>query len=271
MENYLRQYPSGTHASAARAKIQELQWQAVDKTDPEALRAFAGRYPDGPLAAEAKQQVEAVLVARESKAEDNDWSAIDHGSPAALEGFLKRHPGGQHAAAASTTLTDVERKARIGETQRTEEAAWRRVNRRDEASLESFIRESPRSPHRNEAEVELGAIRLRHASANETAAVLTVISRFADAWKAKDLDSILAIQKNLSKRAVRAELSHVMKLDMQISPASPPQIDGEQAVVLCRRQASQIYSDGTRKLIPESIVSYVLAKHDGNWTIEGTR
>ena len=58
---------------------------------------------------------------------------------------------------------------------------------------------------------------------------------------------------------------------MQISPASPPQIDGSQAIVLCRRQASQIFSDGTRKDVPESIVSFVLAKHDGNWTIEGTR
>jgi hypothetical protein len=98
-----------------------------------------------------------------------------------------------------------------------------------------------------------------------------VISRLANAWNAKDLDSILAIQRNLDKRVVKAELSHVKELDMQISPASPPQIDGAQAVVLCRRHASQTFSDGTRKQIPEVIVSYVLAKHDGNWTIEGTK
>jgi hypothetical protein len=117
----------------------------------------------------------------------------------------------------------------------------------------------------------LANIRIGRASANETAAVLTVISRLANAWSAKDLDSILAIQKNLKKREVKAELSHVKELAMQISPASPPQIDGAQAVVLCRRQASQTFSDGTHKQVPESIVSYLLVKHDGNWTIEGTK
>jgi hypothetical protein len=119
--------------------------------------------------------------------------------------------------------------------------------------------------------MDLADIRAGRAKANESAAVLTVISRLANAWNAKDLDSILAIQKNLNKREVKAELSHVKQLAMQISPASPPQIDGAQAIVLCRRQAEQVFNDGTRKFIPESTVSYVLAKHDGYWTIEGTR
>jgi hypothetical protein len=98
-----------------------------------------------------------------------------------------------------------------------------------------------------------------------------VLSRFANAWNSKDLNSILALQRNLDKRTVKAELAHVKELVMEISPASPPQIDGSQAVVLCRRQASQTFSDGTRKEVPETLVSYVLAKQDGNWVIEGTR
>ena len=109
------------------------------------------------------------------------------------------------------------------------------------------------------------------ASKSDAVAVLSVISRFASAWNTKDLDSILALQKTLKKRAVKAELSQVKELNMRISPASPPQIAGSQAVVLCRRQASRVLSNGTCKQMPETVVSYVLEKHDGNWTIEGTR
>ncbi len=260
---------TGTSARAAAPmpKPEDLQWQNTDKTNPEALRAFVAKYPNSSYAAEAKKQMDGVLLARE----DSDWNNVDHNSPAALQDFLRRHPDGRHAASATSTLADLEQKAHATQSQRSEELAWRKVNQRDEASLESYLRDFPDSHFRNQAEVDLANIRLGHSSATESAAVLTVISRLANAWSAKDLDSILAIQKNLNKREVKAELSHVKELAMRISPASPPQIDGAQAVVLCRRQASQTFSDGTRKQIPESIVSYVLAKHDGNWTIEGTK
>ena len=171
----------------------------------------------------------------------------------------------------TNALADIQRKSQAAQAQIAEEASWKKVNPRDEASLENYVKDFPTSRFRNQADMDLANIRAGRATANESAAVLTVISRLANAWNAKDLDSILAIQKNLNKREVKAELSHVKQLAMQISPASPPQIDGAQAIVLCRRQAEQVFNDGTRKLIPESTVSYVLAKHDGYWTIEGTR
>ena len=248
-------------------RAEDVQWQGTDKNNPDALRAFMAKYPNSSWSGEAKKQIDSVLLARE----DSDWNSVDRNSPASLQDFLKRHPDGQHSASASNTLADLDQKARAIQIQNSEELAWRKVNQRDEASLESYLRDFPTSHFKNQAEVDLANIRLGHNSANESAAVLTVISRLANAWSAKDLDSILAIQKNLNKREVKAELSHVKELAMRISPASPPQIDGAQAVVLCRRQASQTFSDGTRKQIPESIVSYVLAKHDGNWTIEGTK
>ena len=220
----------------------ELQWQSLDRNNPDSLRAFVGQYPNSVHSGEAKQQLDSMLAARAAN------------------------------AAAAIASAETERKARQAELLAAEEAAWKKVNRRDEASLESYLRDTPiNGRYHNQAEVDLATIRLGRTSANETAAVLMVISRLANAWNAKDLDSILAIQRNLDKRVVKAELSHVKELDMQISPASPPQIDGAQAVVLCRRHASQTFSDGTRKQIPEVIVSYVLAKHDGNWTIEGTK
>ena len=135
-------------------------------------------------------------------------------------------------------------------------------------TLAELERKSPAIETRS---IEEANMRLSQSAKSETAAVLTVITRFATAWTTRDLKSILSIQKNLDRRAVKAELSQVKELNMRISPASAPQIEGSQAVVLCRRQASQVFSDGTRKQNPEAIVSYLLAKHDGAWTIEGTR
>ena len=260
-------YPPAMAAAPARSSEDFLQWQSLDRSNPDALRAFVAKYPNSSLSAEAKHDIEGILLARE----EGDWNGFDHSNLTALQAFLQKYPEGRHAATASSAVADIERKSRMAQPASPEEAAWKKVNQRDEASLESYLHDFPTTRFRNQAEVDLANIRLGRASANETAAVLTVISRLANAWSAKDLDSILAIQRNLNKREVKAELSHVKQLAMQISPASPPQIDGAQAIVLCRRQAEQVFSDGTRKQIPESIVSYVLAKHDGNWTIEGTK
>jgi hypothetical protein len=271
MESFAAKYPNGPHAMAARAKVEELQWQAVDKSNADSLRGFIARYPASPFANQAKKEMDGVLLAREAKAEQGDWNNADRNSRTALEDFLRKHPGGRHADAAASALAELESAARAAEAQSREEAAWKKVNLRDEAALESYLRDSPAGRYRSQAESALAMLRLSQSAKNDARAVLTVISRFASAWNTKDVDSILAIQKTLNKRAVKAELSQVKELNMRISPASAPQIDGSQAVVLCRRQASQVFSDGTRKQIPESIVSYLLEKHDGNWTIEGTR
>jgi len=276
LETFMSRYPNGLHVALAREKADGLRWQAVDKGNPDSLRAFVAKYPSSAYVSEASKDLDTILIARESKAEDNDWTNADHSNRAALQDFLRKHPNGRHAPTASTALAELERNTRKAELQNVEEAAWRKVNQQDEASLEAYLRDAPAaSRYRPQAEVSLATLRLsRKRKENATAdmaAVLGVLSRFANAWNSKDLNSILALQRNLDKRTVKAELAHVKELVMEISPASPPQIDGSQAVVLCRRQASQTFSDGTRKEVPETLVSYVLAKQDGNWVIEGTR
>jgi len=271
IESFVAKYPNGPHANAARAKVEELQWQNVDKGNPDSLRAYVARNSASPFANQARRVLDGLLVAREAKAEDGDWNNASHGNKSALEDFLRRHPTGRHAAAAANALAEIEHKKGAAEAQGREEAAWKKVNQQDEAALETYLRDAAASRYRSAAEATLATLRSNEASRNDSVAVLTVISRFASAWNTKDLNSILAIQKTLNKRTVKAELSQVKELNMRISPASPPQIDGSQAVVVCRRQASQVFSDGTRKQVPESLVSYVLEKHDGNWTIEGTR
>jgi hypothetical protein len=270
IESFVAKYPHGPHANAARARVEELQWQNVDKGNPDSLRAYMARNPGSPFANQARRVLDGVLVARAAKAEDGGLNKANHGSTTASEDSL-RNRGGRHAAPSANALAELEPKKGVGDAQSRDEAAWKKVNQREEGAIESYLRDTPAGLHRREAEAALAALRENEAAKNDSVAVLTVISRFASAWNTKDLDSILAIQKTLKKRTVKAELSQVKELNMRISPASPPKIEGSQAVVLCRRQASQVFSDGTRKQIPESLVSYVLEKHDGNWTIEGTR
>ncbi len=105
----------------------------------------------------------------------------------------------------------------------------------------------------------------------DSAAVLAVLERFANAWSAKDLKAITAMQTDLDKRALKAQLASVKVLLMKISPVMPPQIDGGQATVVCRRQAAETFSDGSARQNPPALVTYVLAKRDGVWHIEHAR
>ena len=212
-----RTYPNGPSAAAAFARLEELEWQTVDRKNPDSLRAYVTKYPASKFSAQARKDMESISPAR----------AAVTSAPAAIDA-----------------------------TARTAEKAYTSPYR---APAEAALIPPPASPTP------------KNDGNSEIAAVLTVLSRFASAWSTKDLDSILAIQRTLNKRAVKAELAQLKELQVRISPASPPQIEGSQAVVLCRREASQVFSDGTRKQIPVSIVSYVLEKRDGNWTIEGTR
>jgi hypothetical protein len=257
----LKEKPSWATVQSVVARDAKASPQPPQQTTAEPPRAAQ-------TVDKGKQEPDNVLLAR---ADENEWNGTDRSNKAALEDFLRKHPGGPHATAAASALNELERKAAAAETQHAEEAAWKQVSQRDAAALESYLREYPAGRYRDQAELALATVRHSQAAKTETAAVLTVISRFAHAWTQKDLDSILSIQRTLNRRVVKAELSQVKELEMQISPASAPQIDGSQAVVLCRRQAMQVFSDGTRKQIPDAIVSYVLEKHDGAWTIEETR
>jgi hypothetical protein len=173
------------------------------------------------------------------KVEELEWQTVDQKNTDSLRAYVNKYPASKFSAQARKKIEGISQA-------------------RDTAADARAAIDAPRNAAKNDGNGEI-------------AAVLTVLSRFASAWSTKDLDAILAIQRSLNKRAVKAELAQLKELEVRISPASPPQIEGSQAVVLCRREASQIFSDGTRKQLPASIVSYVLEKRDGNWTIEGTR
>jgi hypothetical protein len=141
----------------------------------------------------------------------------------------------------------------------------------DQASLKAYLDRFASGAHRGEAEQALAELRSAELLKADSAAILALINRFASAWSSKDLDSILAIQGDLDRQALKSQLTPVKTIGMKISPLSPPQIAGTQARIVCRRQADETFVDGSTRQNPESIVTYLLSKRADGWHIEGTR
>ncbi len=57
--------------------------------------------------------------------------------------------------------------------------------------------------------------------------ILAVLRRYANAWSTKDLDAVIALQRNLNRRTLKNELGSVKAPVMKLSPALPAQIQGE--------------------------------------------
>jgi hypothetical protein len=210
-----------------------------------------------------------VTETKNMQAEQGDWAGVDKNSKAALEAFLKRHPGGRYSGSAVQILADLEWQARVAEA---DEAAWKSVNRTDQNSIRNYLRQFPSGKHHDEAEETLAALRRsEEVSRKESAEILRALRQYADAWSAKDVDAIVALQRGLDKRLIKTELSDARAIAMSLTPTAPPQIEGTRAIVVCRRRVEQVFSDGIRKKNPESIVTFLLAKRNGAWAIVNTR
>jgi hypothetical protein len=167
--------------------------------------------------------------------------------------------------AAAPELPDVEN------TTKADEDAWAEVNPGDLHSVERYLSQFPGGANREIAERALADIRRTKSAQQQSAEVLGVVRQYAAAWSARNVDSILSLQRYLDRRAVRAQLSPLKSLVMNISPASEPRIEGAQATVRCRRQIFEVFADGVEKQSPEVMVTFVLARNSGAWTIESAK
>ena len=267
IEAFLKKYPSGQHADAAQLELDRLSWTRVDQKDPSALRAFLGTHPLGQYSDLARDQLQKLS----KPAEQLEWDALDKTNKSALQSFLNRHPSGSYSAPAQAAINEIDRQAEATAARRADDAAWSFVNQGDQHSLEDYLAHFPAGSHSSEAENSLSSLVAASTYSQDSSAILTVLSRFANAWNAKDVRVLGALEWNLDKKAVKAQLAPVREISMRISPVSPPQITGPHATVVCRRQADQVFNDGSELHNPEAIVVYVLSKRNGAWFIEGTR
>jgi hypothetical protein len=245
----------------APQEVQQTAWQRADKHDARSLQAFVTAYPESQYATQARDQLQLL-------AENDDWNTLDRSNRAAIAAFLANHPGGTHAAAATAIAADLDRRSAMAEAQRQEENTWLSVPKDNLQSIEAYIAQYPMSRHRDEAQRAIAKIASLQSNRAESAAVLDVLNRFAAAWNAKDLKQIASIQHDLDIRELKTQLAPVKSVVMKISPVMEPQIDGKQATVVCRRQASETFSDGSTRQNPSSIVTYVLTKRGAVWSIE---
>jgi hypothetical protein len=267
IEGFLQKYPAGQHADAAQLELDRLSWTRVDQKDPTALRAFLAKHPLGQYSDLARDQLQNLS----KSAEQMEWEALDKNNKGALQSFLSRHPSGSYSGPAQAAINDIDRQAEVASVRRSDDAAWSFVNQGDQNSLQDYLAHFPAGSHRSEAENSLAALVAASSYSQDSAAILTVLNRFANAWNTKDVRVLGALEWNLDKKAVKAQLAPVREISMKISPVSPPQVTGPHATVVCRRQADQVFNDGSELHNPEAIVVYVLSKRNGAWFIEGTR
>ena len=260
-------------ASAPSLLALEAQdWDRVhgsnNRTD---LEAFIHQYPASPHVKEAtekiRQALQSAVKAKEIQTEESDWEAVDKNSKAAVLVFLEKHPNGAHSGTAQLMTADLDRKSEAAELARAEEIAWKSVDLADRNSIQNYVRQFPEGKYKNEVERAVADLRV----SEESTAILTLLRRYANAWSTKDLDSIIALQRNLNRRTVKEQLLPVRTIVMKISPVSPPQIEDARATVVCRRQVNEEFPDGIQKQSPELLVTFVLAKQNGTWAIESTR
>lgn len=143
--------PLAKPAPAKSIDVVELaRWDAIkDTSDPDDLRDYVARYPDGNLVDLAEKRL-ALL-------EEKEWKvASSLESISALEQFLRFFPARQFAETARSSIEST--KARIESTtarvelQKKEDERWQRIqDAYDAAELRNFLSEFPRSKHAYDA------------------------------------------------------------------------------------------------------------------------
>jgi outer membrane protein assembly factor BamD (BamD/ComL family) len=156
-KEFLNKYPNSSHASSAAAKIEQYEWDAVDKNNRSAVEAFLAANPNGANAEKARQTLKSL---KEKQAEQADWDALDKNDEEAIQAFLKKYPNQANSKAAQELVQQIEKnKDDIARTKAAaEEKAWRSLDKRDRSALELFIKQFPAGNHAEEARKTLRSL-----------------------------------------------------------------------------------------------------------------
>ena len=254
------------------AALETQDWARVSSSGNVAgLQDFLRKYPGGPHANDATKLLAGLAEAEKARLEQNDWNSVDKNDKQAVENFLAKYPAGAHSADAHNIATDLTRKEKAAQMERAEETAWNAVNRKDRASLQAFVKQFPTGKHSSEARQALANLAPAPAAdtthAADAVAVTAVLQRYAAAWNNKDIDEILALRPGLGKQFVRNALKGTRSMHMEITPNSPPKIQGGHATVVCTQRVDQTFADGVEKHPPQTMVTITLARNGNSWTI----
>lgn len=134
---YLRKYPNSKRTAQVLARLEDLDWKKVSRTDLTSLDAFLQTHPQGQHANEARRLVE------ELQSEQGDFiAAVKAGSSESLQAYLNRHPNSPYAEQVRQKLSQqLDKEAVLSVLRRYEES----YNRKD---LESIVDIWPSCPER---------------------------------------------------------------------------------------------------------------------------
>jgi len=108
LQQFLRKYPDSKRTVQVLARIEDLDWKKVSRTDLASLDAFLQNHPQGQHANEARQLVE------ELQSGQADYiAAVKAGSSEALQAFLTRHPNSPYAEQVRQRLSQQQDKAAV--------------------------------------------------------------------------------------------------------------------------------------------------------------
>ena len=135
VKTYVENYPEGTFAALAKARIKKLEtgeaqreeeaavaqerelWETVkESANPAVLRAYLENYPAGTFAALAKVRITELETAdaqrddeAEATREEELWNSVnDSANPEVLRTYLARYPAGAVAELAKVRITELE-------------------------------------------------------------------------------------------------------------------------------------------------------------------
>ncbi len=249
-----------------------MEWESVDKSSLPALQSFVAKHPENAHSAEARQLVEQLTKSDNNRREQTTWDLLDKRNKDSLQDFVKKYPNGPHANAAQQTITELIRAEKQGAEQSMDEAAWRSVNKTDRSSIDGYLNRFPSGVHVSQAREALTVLGWPSSppssSSSNSASVLAVLQEFAGAWSAKDLSTIVRLQPSLTRRELKAKFENVRTWNMTLTPLAPPQISGDQASVVCRREITQTFADGTKIASPSATVTYFLRNRGASWIVE---
>jgi hypothetical protein len=153
LKEFLKKYANGPNASAAAAKIEQYEWDAVDKNSSAAVSAFVHANPNGANAEKARETLKALKENDAKRSEQAAWDALDKNNKEAVLTFLARYPNQAHSKLAQELVEQIEKNeddiARTAAA--VEEKAWSGLDKRDRSALERFLKEFPKGKHPEEA------------------------------------------------------------------------------------------------------------------------
>jgi hypothetical protein len=269
-EGFIKKYPSSARSSLARKKLEDIDWAAVDTKSRSSLQSFLNKYPQGTHAAEGQKLLSDLAKVDATRQDDADWNSVDKKNRTSIQSYLAAHPVGKHVQEAHQ-LDDQLKADQIAQARQAERSAWNAVDKNNASALADFIRRYPSGEYLDQAKHALDAADGRKIAARrDSEMILSAISRYANAWSKKDLDTIVSLRPGLERRTIKNQLANAKSIELSIRPLSDPAISGDTATVNCTQILRQTFSDKQFSM-PPTAATVTLSRHGGSWTIDDIR